>query len=154
LAGILLGVGVALQFTGGPAGWAKGLTIAGATITGLAVLTLSGLALAHPRPAPKPFSSILVFQIELPAAAVPENPAWGFEGGSISSVEKKCPAETCAFTLVISVDETFTGGSVTLKGGAGEYRFPTDSVDPHLSSEWCDWRSIGDARFRYRVNRY
>ena len=55
LAGILLGVGLVFHFSGGPAGWAKGLMIGGASLAGLAAIVLAGLVLAHPHsPPPRP----------------------------------------------------------------------------------------------------
>ena len=124
LAGILLGVGLVFHFNSGPAGWAKGLLISAASLTGLAVLTLSGLALTHKPEVARSTSSILVFQVEFPAAAPVETSGWSFDGGSISSVEKHCAESTCTLVFVISLAETFAGTSLVL--AAGEYRFAVD----------------------------
>ena len=47
IAGILLGVGLVLRFFGGSAGWVKGLMVSAASLYGLILLALTGLALAH-----------------------------------------------------------------------------------------------------------
>jgi len=151
LAGILLGVGLVLHFKGAHAGWAKGLMIGAASLAGLALLALCGLALAHTPPAVRVPASTLVFQLEVPANAPIETSGWSFDGGSVSSVEKHCAESTCTLVFVVSVDETFPGTARTL--AAGGYRFALDAASVRHAADWCEWRSEGTARFRYRVNR-
>lgn len=150
LAGILFGAGLALQFTRGPAGPAKGLMIAAASIAVLSFLALSGLAMTHPAPGSRTATSILVVEAQLPAAGLPENPPYRFDAGSVSSIEKTgCSADTCSFTLVIALNDNFSRGVLMLGGD----QLDLDPPDIHRSSEWCEWRSSGNARFRFRVNR-
>jgi hypothetical protein len=151
LAGVLLGVALVFHFRSGPAGWAKGLMISAASLTGLTVLALSALALAHPSRTVRVPSSVAVFQVEFPAAAAVETSGWSFDGGSISSVEKHCAMGTCTLVFVIPLAESFSGATLTL--AAGEYQFVVDRTNVLQASDWCEWRFSGTTRFRYRASR-
>jgi hypothetical protein len=159
IAGILLGVGLAFQFGGGPAGWAKGLMIGSASIFGIAVLALAGLALAHPRSVPQPASLTLYFELEVPAKGLVDEPNsgenWKFEAGqsyAVNSVEKNCSADRCLFHGIFALDDSLTKGNVTAVIGQEHYIFavePQGAQDIDLS----EWQSQGSARFRWRLVR-